>query len=257
MFAYKTAAATCLGMIIPSLFVLSLLGGCANPSPEKILEDKKLFETANELFIKERYSDAAPYFESLKNRFPDSPYAIESELKLADSHFLIKEYESAQVEYESFRSLHPTHEKTPYIYLQLGKCQFFQSPKSVQKNLEQTELSLLTFNQLQNRWPTSQEAIESKEFKTRAEEKLARKQLYLASFYMKQKKYYPALKRLEALNNSEAPPELRRESLYNLGLVHLKMKNLDVAKMAFERVVEENINDDFQKKAKHQLNNLK
>jgi|JI10StandDraft_1071094.scaffolds.fasta_scaffold39298_2 outer membrane protein assembly factor BamD len=238
------------------LFVL-LLMACSNPSPEKILEDKKLFEVADQLYIKERYSEAAPYFESLKNRFPDSPYAIESELKLAESHFLVKEYESAQIEYESFRSLHPTHEKIPYVFLQLGKCQFFQSPRSVQKDQAQTELALQTFNQLQNRWPTSQEAIDSKEFKNRAEEKLAKKQLYLAGFYMRQKKYFPALKRLEALNNDQTPVPLRREALYNLGLVHLKMKNPDVAKMAFQKVVDENVDDDFQKKAKHRLYEIK
>lgn len=239
------------------LILALILCACANPSPEKILEDKKLFETGNVLFSKEKYSEAAPYFESLKNRFPDSPYAIESELKLADSHFLVREYETAQVEYESFKSLHPTHEKVPYVFLQLGKCQMFQSPKSVEKDQLQTELALQTFSQLQTRWPNSKEAADSQEFKQRAEEKLAKKQLYLAAFYTKQKKYYPALKRLESLNNDDTPAGLRREALYRLGVVHLKMKNPDVAKMAFEKVLAENIDDKYQSKAKRRLSNLK
>ena len=239
------------------LILALALFACANPSPEKILEDKKLYELGLGLYDKESYSEAAPYFESLKNRFPDSPYAIESELKLAESHFLMKEYESAQVEYESFRSLHPTHEKIPYVYLQLGKCQFFQSPRSVQKNQLQTEIALQTFSQLQNRWPNSPEAAASKESSQRAEQKLAKKQLYLAGFYMKQKKYYPALKRLESLNNDETPTELRREALYKLGVVHLKMKNPDIAKMAFEKVINEKVDDKYQKKAQDRLSNLK
>lgn len=238
------------------LLILFSLLACSNPSPEKILEDKKLFETGNELFLKERYSEAAPYFESLKNRFADSPYAIDSELKLADAHFLTKEYESAQVEYESFRSLHPTHEKIPYVYLQLGKCQFFQSPRSVQKDQSYTEMALQTFNLLQNRWPDSSEAKEARDFRTRAEEKLAKKQLYLANFYIKQKKYFPALKRLESLNTDQTPAQLRREALYKLGTVHLKMKNADIAKLAFEKIVSENINDDYQRKAQNKLNEI-
>lgn len=239
-----------------SALLLLLLAACSHPSPEKIDQDKRLFEVANDLYNQERYSESAPYFESLKNRFPDSPYAIESELKLADAHFKTNEFESAQVEYESFRSLHPTHEKIPYVYLQLGKCQFSQSPKSVQKDQIQTEVALVTFNQLQNRWPNSEEAKESQEFKQKAEEKLAKKQMYLASFYMKQKKYFPALKRLESLNTDQTPNNLRREALYRMGMIHLKMKNPDIAKMAFQKVVDQDIDDGFDRKAKNRLKNI-
>jgi outer membrane protein assembly factor BamD len=238
-----------------SILVLFLIA-CAHPSPEKIDQDKRLFEVASDLFTQERYSEAAPYFESLKNRFPDSPYAIESELKLADAHFKIGQYESAQVEYESFRALHPTHEKIPYVYLQLGKCQSSQSPKSVEKDQIQTELALETFRQLQSRWPNSDEAKESIEFKNKAEEKLAKKQLYLAGFYIRQKKYFPALRRLETLNTDQTPNNLRREALYKLGVVHLKMNNPDIAKMAFQKVLDQDINDGYQKKATRQLSKL-
>lgn len=238
------------------LILALLFCACANPAPEKLTEDKKLFEWGEKMYLKERYSDAAPYYEELKNRFPDSPFAIDSELKLAESHFHINEYESAQVEYESFRSLHPTHAKIPYVYLQIGKCQMYQAPKSVQKDQTQTELALQTFNQLTNRWPKSKEATDSETFKDRAEEKLAKKQLYLANFYIGQKKYFPALKRLESLNKDEMPQPLRREALYKLGFVHYKMKNFDIAKMAFEKIAAENLDDKYQRKAKNYLHTI-
>jgi len=117
-------------------------------------------------------------------------------------------------------------------------------------------MALQTFNQLQNRWPSSAEAGEAKDFRVRAEEKLAKKQLYLAGFYLKQKKYFPALKRLEALNNEQTPMELRREALYKLGVVHLKMKNPDIARQAFERLVSENIDDEYQRKSKNKLSEI-
>ncbi len=239
------------------LILVAVLCACANPSPEKLTQDKSLYEWGNKMYAKERYSDAAPYFEDLKNRFPDSPFAMDAELKLADSHFKTNEYESAQVEYESFRSLHPTHEKIPYVYLQIGKCQMYQAPKSVQKDQTQTELALQTFRQLEGRWPDSKEAADSKEFKERADQKLAGKQMYLANFYIGQKKYFPALKRLENLNNEATPQPLRREALYKLGVVHLKMKNPDIAKQAFEKLVSENIDDKYQNKAKSRLAKLK
>ncbi len=239
------------------LILVALLAACASPSPEKLTQDKSLYEWGNKMYAKERYSDAAPYFQELKNRFPDSPFAMDSELKLADSHFLTKEYESAQVEYESFRALHPTNEKIPYVYLQIGKCQMYQAPKSVQKDQTQTELALQTFNQLENRWPNSKEAADSKTFRDRADEKLANKQMYLANFYIGQKKYYPALKRLESLNKDETPQPLRREALYKLGIVHIKMNNPDIAKQAFEKLIAEKIDDKYDGKAKGRLSSLK
>jgi outer membrane protein assembly factor BamD (BamD/ComL family) len=62
---------------------------------------------------------------------------------------------------------------------------------------------------------------------------------------------------LESLNTDQTPNHLRREALYKLGLVHLKMKNTDIAKMAFEKVVEQNINDDYNRKAKTKLSKIK
>lgn len=227
------------------------------PSPQKIDQDKKLYEIGDRLYQKKQYSDAAPYFEEIKNRFPQSPYSIESEWKLADSYFLTKEYASAQVEYESFRALHPTHEKIPYVYLQIGKCQLYQAPKSVQKDQVETEQGLMTLQQLKNRWGETQEAKDAEEFISKGEEKLAKKQMYVANFYIGQKKYFPALKRLENLNKDQTPQPLRREALYKLGYVHYKMKNPDIAKLAFEKVIAENIDDKYDTKSKSYLSKIK
>ena len=238
------------------LGLLGLAVACAAPSPQKIDQDKTLFEIGNSMFDKKHYSDATPYFEEIKNRFPDSPYAMESELKVADCHYFTNDYSSAQVEYESFRTLHPTNEKIPYVYLQIGKAQMAQAPSSVQKDLTETEQALATFSQLTSRWPNSDEAAQSRPFVREAEEKLARKKLYLANFYIGQHKYYPALRRLESLNSDDTPSPLRREALFKLGLVHLKMDNPSVARQAFQKLVDEKIDDKYQSKAERYLKKI-
>lgn len=235
-----------------ALLSITLLS-CAPPSPQKITQDQQLLELGNQYFDKGRYSDAAPYYEEIKNRFPDSPLAIEAELKVADSHFKSNQFESAQVEYESFRSLHPTHAKIPYVYVQLAQCQLEQAPNSVQKDQSDTEQALLTLNQLVTRWPNSKEAQDAKPYIEHAQEKLAKKQMYIANYYIGQRKYFPALKRLESLNSDETPAELRREALYKLGFVHYKMKNLPIARSAFEKIVDEKIDDKYQLRAKSYL----
>lgn len=240
----------------PSLLLLLVWIACSLPAPEKINEDKKLFELGMQLFEKKRYSDAAPYFEQIKNRFPESPFLIESELKLADANFKSREFATAQVDYESFRTLHPTHEKIPYVYLQIAKCQLEQAPGSVQKDQAETELAVETLGQLTARWPESEYAKEGLELLDKANEKLARKKMYVANFYIGQKKYVPALKRLESLNNSQTPEGLRREAAFKLGYVHYKMNNMDIAKIAFERVIQENRNDPFTDRAKKFLSRI-
>lgn len=236
--------------------ISTIVVSCAPPSPQKITQDQQLYDLGNQYFDKGRYADAAPYFEEIKNRFPDSPLALEAELKVADSHFKISEFESAQVEYDSFRSLHPTHDKVPYVYVQIARCQLSQAPRSVQKDQTETEQALMTLNQLVTRWPGSKEAEDAKQYIERAEEKLAKKQMYIANFYIGQRKYFPALKRLETLNTDTIPAELRREALYKLGYVHYKMKNTPVAKAAFEKVIDEKIDDKYQSRAKRYLEKL-
>ena len=105
-----------------------MIGGCASKEPQDFAEDKTLYEHAMSLYEKRSYSDSIPFFESLYNRFPQSPYAIVSRLKVPDAYFERDDFLEAEVHYQSFRSLHPSHEQIPYVVFRIGMCHFKQIP---------------------------------------------------------------------------------------------------------------------------------
>ncbi|MBP3730498.1 MAG: outer membrane protein assembly factor BamD, partial [Mailhella sp.] len=75
-----------------SLACSLLLNGCAfideffiSPPEDTVQE---IFEAGNEAMRDKNYIGAAKYYERIKEEFPFSPYAIESELSLADAYYL-------------------------------------------------------------------------------------------------------------------------------------------------------------------------
>ena len=60
----------------------------------------------------------------IKNKYPYSKYALDASLRLADVYFLQESYTEAALAYESFRDLHPKHEKVPYAMFRIGTFLF-------------------------------------------------------------------------------------------------------------------------------------
>ena len=72
------------------------------------------------------YKDAIEYFQKLKDWYPFSKYAMLAELKIADSHYHLKQYDEAIFAYEEFEKLHPRNEAIPYVIYQVGLCYYDQ-----------------------------------------------------------------------------------------------------------------------------------
>ena len=108
-------------LILPVVAML-LFSGCALFFDNKA-DDKTAQELVNdgmEAFNSQRYRSAIESFDKLKDWYPFSKYAILAELKIADAHFYLGEYEAAIAAYESFENLHPRNEATPYVIFQRG-----------------------------------------------------------------------------------------------------------------------------------------
>ena len=70
------------------------------------------------------YKDAIEYFQKLKDWYPFSKYANLAELKIADSHYHLEEYDEAIFAYEEFEKLHPRNEAIPYVIYQIGRSYY-------------------------------------------------------------------------------------------------------------------------------------
>lgn len=178
--------------------VVLLFSGCA------LFEDSRRMEkTAEQLaaegasaFLREDYKDAVKAYTDLKDWYPFSRYAILAELKIADAHFYLEEYEQAVIAYEQFEKMHPRNEAVPYVINQTGMC-WFNRIDTVDRDITPAKNALAQFERVIEQFPDSEYAQKAPDLIHACIDKIAGHELYVAQFYMKTKQYQAALKRFE------------------------------------------------------------
>ena len=230
--------------------VSAILINCNGKSPEDFTSDKELYEHAMTLYGENSFGDSIPFFESLQNRFPQSPYAVKSALKVGDAYYEKGDYLEAEVAYQSFRSLYPTNEKIPYVLNRLGMSRYEQMPRGSGRDQEHAKRALVYFSELTVRFPKSNEAENAKPIIDKVKRKIDEQDMYVADFYLKQKQYKAALLRLNHLQANSSFSDIRMEALYKLGYAHAKLKDKEKALEYLNKVVQDNEAGAFKSKAK-------
>lgn len=175
-----------------------LLSGCA------LFEDSRRMEkTAEQLaaegasaFMREKYKAAVKTYTDLRDWYPFSKYAILAQLKIADAHFHLKEYDQAILAYEQFEKMHPRNEAIPYIINQIGLC-WFNQMDTVDRDPTPAKNALAQFKRLMEQFPDSEHAQKAPDLIAACIDKIAGHELYVGRFYLKTGQYQAALKRFE------------------------------------------------------------
>jgi outer membrane protein assembly factor BamD len=140
------------------------------------------------------YKDAIEHFQKLKDWYPFSKYAILAELKIADSHYRLEQYEEAIFAYEEFEKLHPRNEAVPYVIYQIGLC-YYDQINTIDRDQTPARKALETFQRLTKQFPKDQYALSANEHIPKCLKSLAGNDYYIGLFYYKSKHYQAALKR--------------------------------------------------------------
>ena len=173
--------------------------GCAWLTGSKQVESaEELAQKGMASFEEEDYKDALKAFNTLKERYPYSRYAILAELKVADAHFYRKEYPEAIGAYEDFVQLHPKNEAIPYVKYQIGVC-YYEQMLSRDRDQTPTRLAILSFERLLKEHYDSAYASEATKKINDCRKLLAEHELYVGRFYYKSKHYSAALGRFEGV----------------------------------------------------------
>lgn len=147
-------------------------------------------------FMNEDYKEAVKAYTDLKDWYPFSKYAILAELKIADSHFHLEQYDEAIVAYESFEKMHPRNEAVPYVINQTGIC-WFKQIDTVDRDPTPARNAMSQFRRLIQQYPDSEYVKEAMKNIEACIDNIAGHELYVADFYNKTKEYQAALKRYE------------------------------------------------------------
>lgn len=198
MLRKKLQTAIKLTSLVIHIFAVILMVSCAS--------DEKKTDTAEATFLlaqeyekDERYDEAIKKYADVKNKYPYSQYAIKAELAIADVYYKEESYGEAQINYQTFRELHPTHPQIDYVIFRTGLSFYQQLPETIDRDLSLANDAIAAFDEIIQRFPNSGFVAEAKEKKESALKKLAQKEDYVGDFYFKRKIYDSALLRYEFL----------------------------------------------------------
>ena len=180
------------------LFIISQLFFACATADRDLNTAEGLYDYAREFDENERYEIALTKYAEVKNKFPYSKLATDSELAIADVYFKRESYAEAEVSYQNFRDLHPKHSRSDYVLYKVAMSFYMQLPETNDRDLTTGKDAIYHFEQLVKLYPQSQYVVEAKTKRDEIVNKLAEKELYIADFYYNQEKYTAALRRYES-----------------------------------------------------------
>ena len=180
---------------------LLVFSGCSWFEPKKEKTAQQLADEGIKAFNKKKYRLAIETFTDLKNWYPFSKHAALADLKIADSHYKLKEYNEAVQAYADFENLHPKNEAVPEVIYKTGLC-YFDQIDTIDRDQVNTLKALNTFRRLNQQFPGNSFSEKSNEDIRACIESLAGHEFYVGKFYYKTKHYKAALNRFMTVQSA-------------------------------------------------------
>jgi len=236
------------------LLTLSLVG-CATTTANPD-DPEALYKEAEEALKDEHYLIALERFRDVKNRFPYSSRAVDSELAIADTYFAQESYLEAESAYEIFKELHPTHPRSDYVQFRIGLSFFNQIPGHAGRDLSAAYRAIDAFNVLIDKYKSSSLLEEAKRHVAEARAKLAEYQNYVADFYYQRRHYLSASYRYAALLQDYSGLGYDEEALYRLGESYYHIRMFSNARETLQRLLSKYPESGHQSSAQSLLKDL-
>ena len=158
---------------------------------------------------------AAKKFNEAELLFPQSPWAAKSALMAAYAYYTQDYYSDAIYELERFIKTYPKHPDIPYAHFLLGMC-FYEQIVDETKDLESILLAKKQFELLINDYPSTDFALDSKFKIDLINEVLASKEMFIGKYYLKRRKWIPAINRFKKVTSDYSTTIYVEEALHRL-----------------------------------------
>ena len=225
--------------VICFLCAFTLLFGCGGKKKVKEhFTDEEYFQKAMDLYRKKDYYQAKPAFTELRDKFPLSPYAITSELRLGDIHYFQREYVEAIHFYEEFKRLHPSNPQVPYAIYQLGMC-YYNQVSYIDRDQTPAAQAAQYFYSLKTNYPLSPFTGSAMGKYTICRQKMFDHDFYIGHFYFRTKEYWAAKERFKAMLQDYPYAGARDKVLFYLGKTYVHLNEDVKAESAFSRLLQD------------------
>ena len=218
-----------------SLLLAFLAFQAASCSGKKVDEDnpQELYKDAEEDIDDKRFAMALDKLKSIKNKFPYSHLATQAKLRIADVYYMEDSFIEAAGSYESFRDMHPKHDRADYVIFRIGESYFNQLPGGHDRDISPATKSLEAYRELLTLYPKSQFAEAAKSHAKEATETLAAKEQYVADFYFIREMFDSAATRYEKITSKFAGTEAEQLAYWRWGQSLIRLNKRDEAKHVY------------------------
>jgi outer membrane protein assembly factor BamD len=232
---------------------LLLLCGCGGKKEVKGPQtDEEYFAEAMEFYRKKDYYNAKPKFTEIRDKFPLSPYAITSELRLGDIHYFKREYVEAIHFYEEFKRLHPSNPHVPYAIYQLGMC-YYKQMSYIDRDQTPAAQAAQYFYSLKANYPLSPFTGSAMGKYKICRQKMFDHDFYIGHFYYRTKEYWAAKARFKSMLLDYPYAGARDKVLFYLGKTYTKLNEDVKAESAFSRLLQDYPFSDYAAEAERLL----
>lgn len=208
--------------------IFLLISGCGWFQVKDEMSAQELAQDGMAEYNNGNYREAIKSFEKLKDWYPFSKLAMLAELKIADGHFKLEEYEEAIVAYEEFANLHPRNEAIPYVIYQTGLC-YFNRVDTVDRDQTNAQKALETFTRLARQYPDDLHALKANEKAKQCLKSIAGHEFYVGLFYFKGKHYKAALERFRSVLSQYPDVGVHQQALQYIARCEASLNGTDSA----------------------------
>lgn len=244
-----------IGLLLSVVSLLSLTACSSQPEVSEVEKVKNqrtaltLYKEAKTTLNNGLYARAIELLNTLDSAFPFGPLSKQIQLDLIYANYKSLNSAQAVASIDRFISLNPNDPDLDYIYFMRGlvnmstDSNMFQDMFNIDradKNIESSRAAFQDFKTLAVKYPNSKYAADARKRMVFILDKLARRELYVAKYYMKQGAYLAAANRgkyiLENYPNSPKKEDalvVMIESYEQLGLTDLANDSKTVLKLNY------------------------
>ena len=232
------------------LLVALSLGGCATLSttgevePDYAQDAETNLARGNQAFESRNYAESLKYFEHVRSRYPYLDVAKRAELRIADTHFAREEYIEARDAYLNFVKLHPTWPQVDYAAFRAAlthykeiPSDFFLLPPSEEKDQAEVKNALRAMQDFVRQYPNSEYRAQAEEIVADVRRRLARHELYVASFYARRERWRAVASRLETVAEEYQGLGFDEQALFGLHNAYTHLNEKEKARKALEEIL--------------------
>ena len=213
-------------LIIISFTSFLLLSSCtssklAAPETEgetlSILYNDALKKTKNKDYV-----DAAISFEDIERQYPYSSWSSQAQLMAAFCYLRSNMYDESLDAIDRYLGLNPGSKEIDYAYYMKG-LNYFNQVSDVQRDQSMTLIALQSFKEVINRFPESNYAKDAEIKIVYLNDRLAGKEMDIASQYQRDHQWISAINRYNFIVNSFDQTRYAPEALHRLVEIYLTL----------------------------------